>query len=866
MTRRQIRAALELVGKRDLFDALGLGRDAAISEVARRADDERQRWMRKSQVTAEKTAWLEVISYAQSHLAQPEGRSKYEKTLIREAEDSYREIIAFALEGVSNLDPGSRHVLLDEAAAYGIIPDRAERILTLACRTAGISRDGGGLASFSLDEAPPRYIRCRSCTGLTEFSRVAKQLDAAVCRHCRATLRWECPTCRRAHWADESRCSCGFEVCNLESLVKHFEAAQHAHKVRDYDAALEHLGRVQEYAPRHVGARKAVEKVKERLAEVEAAKGEFELARSRKHLLAARQALLTWASLVDPTSQGIRAAQGDLLGALREAQDLIAQGRNAESRDPRAARSFYRRALEVAVDLQDAREGLKRCPPDPPTNATATVGTNGVSVRWSPPSADGIGPCTFRVVRKVGGTPDQVKDGTAIKDLDLTEFTDTNVPTGQSVGYAIFSVRNGVVSQTGATVAPQAVVLEVDDLRADGSSGEITLSWTLPRGAKGAKVARLGMPGVPETTIDSLSDHAVDRGLDDKRIYRYRIHAIFTSSDGKTILSPGIEIAATPAPPAAPAGPLSIVPEIDGRVTIHWPAVPRGSVKILRTTHPLPHPAGARLTATEVNKIEGIWLDSMRSDATTDPEPPAIGLCHYTPFVFLNGTATIGTAAGFSSVPDPTDLRAVRVGSAGKVHLRWRWTPRATETIVVARAGSAPIRADDPDAIAATVSEGQYSHQGYYTLNLPVESQPGPWHLAVFSVASVDGVKITSPGLESTARTIVPGPNPEITVSYTLRRPTFPGRPWAITIATDPPGATVPPLALVSHPRTMPLAPDDGQIIERFPACKDGATFSIKPLVDLGRKPVRLFADPGADPSGQAPIRLKHPESVETRV
>ena len=88
-TRRQIRAALDHLGCRDLYDALGVGRDSPVSFIASRADAERQRWMKKAQVTAEKTAWLEVITHAQSHLTSAKIRSRYDRTLAQEAEESF---------------------------------------------------------------------------------------------------------------------------------------------------------------------------------------------------------------------------------------------------------------------------------------------------------------------------------------------------------------------------------------------------------------------------------------------------------------------------------------------------------------------------------------------------------------------------------------------------------------------------------------------------------------------------------------------------------------------------------------------------------------------------------------------------------
>ena len=63
-----------------------------------------------------------MISYAQSHLAQPDGRAKYELSLSRDSEQEFARSISFALEGLTSLDPGTRHVLLDEAASPGFNP------------------------------------------------------------------------------------------------------------------------------------------------------------------------------------------------------------------------------------------------------------------------------------------------------------------------------------------------------------------------------------------------------------------------------------------------------------------------------------------------------------------------------------------------------------------------------------------------------------------------------------------------------------------------------------------------------------------------------------------------------------------------
>ena len=106
-TRRQIRVVLDHLGCRDLYDALGVSRDAPKNYIEARADEERQRWMKKAQVTAEKTAWLEIITHGQSHLSSPKARARYDRTLAQEAEEAFTSLAEFAVKGLSRLDAGT---------------------------------------------------------------------------------------------------------------------------------------------------------------------------------------------------------------------------------------------------------------------------------------------------------------------------------------------------------------------------------------------------------------------------------------------------------------------------------------------------------------------------------------------------------------------------------------------------------------------------------------------------------------------------------------------------------------------------------------------------------------------------------------
>jgi hypothetical protein len=120
--------------------------------------------------------------------------------------------------------------------------------------------------------------------------------------------------------------------------------------------------------------------------------------------------------------------------------------------------------------------------------------------------------------------------------------------------------------------------------------------------------------------------------------------------------------------------------------------------------------------------------------------------------------------------------------------------------------------------------------------------------------------------VDPSAATVLPGPHPEVTVSYALNRPWLPGSPWSLTLRTEPAGAITPPLVVVAHPRAVPLSVDDGEIIARVPPAGDGTRVPLPRPFRLNGHGVRVFLDPTAPPDRLAPIRFRHPETGSPRV
>ena len=173
--------------------------------------------------------------------------------------------------------------------------------------------------------AKTTVVRCRQCVGISELSPVARKASAARCRHCGASLRWDCPVCKRKAWVDERRCECGFRQALREPVVRHFEAAQNAFRNFDLAGALEHLTRVQALAPNLASARNGIAKVHQRQTDIARIQLGYETARAGGRLVSARGALDALSKLVDPESVELQAARSDLARGLRQAESLAAR-------------------------------------------------------------------------------------------------------------------------------------------------------------------------------------------------------------------------------------------------------------------------------------------------------------------------------------------------------------------------------------------------------------------------------------------------------------------------------------------------------------------------------------------------------------
>ena len=365
--------------------------------------------------------------------------------MAQEAEESFEGLAEFALKGLSRLDPGTRAALIEEAAALGIPSERADRLIGRICRRSGrCARSGRSsvlllrAAVFGSDRRPPAahangaakfsLLRCRHCAGVTELSPVARKAGSARCRHCGASLKWDCPVCKTQRAGSTSaRCECGFRQALREPVVRHFEAAQNAFRNFDLRGGSRASGSGPGVCPEprrcaERGRQDPPEAGRHRPRPAGLRDGAGRRPAGRRPAVAVE----AWSQLVDPESPELQAAWSEVARTCAGPSRWRHGPGTWNGPIPSAARDLYRQSLAIAADLPDALAGLKRTPPDPPTALDGQVLGDRIRLSWTPPPPDGLGPLTFVVVRKRGGSLEHPGDGTRIAEVSTCEFDDTH--------------------------------------------------------------------------------------------------------------------------------------------------------------------------------------------------------------------------------------------------------------------------------------------------------------------------------------------------------------------------------------------------------------------------------------------------------
>lgn len=500
--------------------------------------------------------------------------------------------------------------------------------------------------------------------------------------------------------------------------------------------------------------------------------------------------------------------------AWREVDALVMTGHAAEvAGDDEAAAAAYWRAAQLVADLPDLRQALARCPPPAPTRLRAVADGARVRLEWAAANTS-VGAIAYRVTRTEAGRPAAGREGTMMVDTAETVAVDWSPPLGTELSYRVRASRDGSTwSDRFALAEPLVLAPDLSDLRVRSRHGVVEADWTWNAADMRVKVVRVEghMPPGPDSTDgrrwDIPAGVFVDRKVVEGRTYSYRFTAVYSSTEGREILAPGLTVTVTPEPDPQPVESLTVTPDMASRtLVVSWAGRPEGRVAILESTDEAPLGTGTIVAVSDLEAVAGVLRYPEATESQTIEVPATPGQWHFTALTFRGGNVAVGPGRQLVIEPPIEDLKPRRFRN--QLLLQWIWPENTAEAVVLARAGSIPTSEFDPAARRWVVPRSQYFLE--HAFRLPLSN--GTHGVAVYA-ARTDGDE-RHVALPTTA---LIGPiGAERSVNYEiLRPPRHAGTKRILRILAEDSVDEALDLNLVARPGdVLPLAADEPGCIE----------------------------------------------------
>ncbi|HLY07811.1 MAG TPA: hypothetical protein VKW04_00775, partial [Planctomycetota bacterium] len=399
-------------------------------------------------------------------------------------------------------------------------------------------------------------------------------------------------------------------------------------------------------------------------------------------------------------------------------------------------------------------------PPPLPTGFAASAGNSRITLTWHP--AAGATSYVLRRSPAPGGPYETIAAPQSTSHTDLLLANDT------TYYYTLLAKNEGGVSAPceEVTATPVGQPGAPPEIEATPGNGKVSLRWRPVANAERYRVMRSTTQSGPYTAIANPEEtEYLDAGITNGMTYYYVVRAM--NDGGKGPYSP--EVKATPiAPPPAP-GVITVAPG-SGCVMLTWPDVPGARSYAVHRAPSVDGPYTVIATSAVASA-----LDSTAANGTT---------YHYA----VTSRNAGGESARSKSVPaSPSAPPSAPAGLSatpgnGVVTLSWNPSPRATSYTV--RRSLSPTGPFEPVGTVVTTSfaDATVTNGTLYYFTVSAMNSGGEC-AATFSVAAAPVAPPPAPtGIQLSAGnsrvTLLWTPSPRAS-SYTIRRATIPGGPYA---------------------------------------------------------------------------------------
>lgn len=639
---KDISKNLEVIGKKDLYDFLGLKRTSSSKELeAKRADIYaiNSKNANKDNIV---TATGALCGICQSIFNDEEKRKNYNKTLDNLVFVDIKAKIDSATRTIKIINPDQYKILLSDCAAKGISKEKAEYYIYSHCETKQVTIIEPSDSNFL------NMVSCRICA-------TSNVPEATVCKSCAFPLIVICPKCSKQS-ADptELKCSnCGFSIGDMPNAELMILQANASLAVKDIKAANNYLVQAETYWPTYPKTAELKSKIQKELDNIAANIRKAEEYKKNKEYISLRTFLNN--IRIDNPQLSIYKAEAE--NAIASATAILSKARTTT--DMVAKLDIYMQVLNICSDLEDAKKELKINPPQPPKGLkVATIGKT-IRLTWDRLSSTFI---NYSIVRKANGTPQNPKDGEVVAVLSDNKFDDVNTTPGLSYYYAVYSKCADIYSKNAAVEGPMLTMAEINNssLKYDIQEKHINFSCKFPQNAKAVEVYR------DKVLVKTLtSENFLDSNLVAEKQYTYRFVAIYEDCLGRKFQTKGIEVQLKPtAPPKAVE---LKVASTDTNATLSWTNPAKGVLEIYHSDKPFSENKND-LVNTDSFKGEKILVSGTSRVINKDFN----GVRYYLPLTIAGKIGVAGQQVMIVSILQPKNVN-IEKNDERNINVSWEW-------------------------------------------------------------------------------------------------------------------------------------------------------------------------------------------------
>ncbi len=725
-TTKKIVNALEVVKKASLYDFLEVSHVSSLNCLNNTTQQKINELRSQSVKDAVNTASGELTGHCINIFKTDAKRKAYDVTL----QNKRLEQLGKAIEtvGAANKAISKEYFnqLIKTAVSQGISQVEADEYIRDYC----LRKKKGALE----DPEPPSIADMQPCGTCG----VINPVKAKVCESCGMPLEISCPKCGKTSKSTAKACSqCGFFLGDMPNAVRLIRNAQLALANQDFDQAANFFRNAELYWPGHPEISDGKRTI---------ATHKDSIAKTVSSLLAAVKAKRffkahrTLAQLRQVAPNHTELSQERMIERqIQAAEAWFRKGSQMTSADDRL--DAFTKAIAECKDYQDAINGLARTPPPPPTSLKAKADIRAVTLNW--PSSKARGELKYRVIRKSGGRPNNPDDGTLLTETSQTFVDDQSATPGQSIYYAVYTVRGQILSRTGAVAGPVMRTAEPTGINALGGDKCINLTWKAPE--QSAEVLVWLKPNsVPRKNENARSvrdvrmDGATIQALKNDQTYGLRISAVFIGPQGERLVSPGVTLQATPTKPPDPINDLKI--KRQGKtLTLTWKPLREGSAVLIRSPRPIPMMAGAIIAPNEITTL-GEQIP-VTGNGQTQWRSAIQGILYVVPVTVKGSLAIVGKGCSVTAIDDVSNLSAEINNNC--IYVEWQWPTGAQQGLVTYGHDTYPLSNNDRNATKIKVSKNGYERESAFIIKKPAQKE---YYFTIFIQGGPEGQPVFSSG------------------------------------------------------------------------------------------------------------------------